>query len=45
MELRSFLQRFILTPAQIAPQARSLTVRLLAWRPELPLIFRLLDVW
>jgi hypothetical protein len=25
--------------------ARSLTVRLLAWRPELPLLFRFLDAW
>jgi hypothetical protein len=45
MEFRSFLQRFILIPAQIALHARSLTVRLLAWRPELPLIFRFLDGW
>lgn len=45
MEFRSFLQRFILIPAQIALHARSLTVRLLAWRPELPLIFRFLDDW
>ena len=45
MEFRSFLQRFILIPAQIALHARSLTVRLLAWRPELPLLFRFLDVW
>jgi hypothetical protein len=45
MEFRSFLQRFILIPAQIALHARSLTVRLLAWRPELPLLFRFLDAW
>ena len=45
MEFRSFLQRFILIPAQIASHARSLTVRLLAWRPELPLLFRFLDAW
>jgi len=45
MEFRSFLQRFVLIPAQIALHARSLTVRLLAWRPELPLLFRFLDAW
>jgi hypothetical protein len=45
MEFRSFLQRFIMIPAQIALHARALTVRLLAWRPELPLLFRFLDAW
>lgn len=45
MEFRSFLQRFILIPAQIVSHARSLNVRLLAWRPELPLLFRFLDAW
>ena len=34
MEFRSFLQRLILIPAQIALHARSLTVRSFAWRPE-----------
>jgi hypothetical protein len=45
MEFRTFLQRFIIIPAQVARHARSLIVRLLAWRPELPVLFRLLDAW
>jgi hypothetical protein len=43
MEFRSFLQRFILVPAQILHTGRRLVYRLLAWRPELPVLFRLLD--
>jgi hypothetical protein len=43
MEFRSFLQRFILVPAQILNTGRTLVYRLLAWRPELPVFFRLLD--
>ena len=45
MDFRSFLQRFILIPAQIILRSRRLTIRLLAWRPELPVLFRLLDAW
>jgi len=45
MEFRSFLQRFILIPAQVSLHARSLIIRLLAWRPELPLLFRFLDAF
>jgi hypothetical protein len=45
MDFRSFLQRFILIPAQILFHGRRLIIRLLAWRPELPLLFRLLDAW
>lgn len=45
MEFRSFLQRFILIPAQVLFQGRRLIIRLLAWRPELPILFRLLDAW
>jgi hypothetical protein len=44
MEFRSFVQRFILVPAQILRSGRRLIYRLLAWRPELPILFRLLDV-
>ncbi|XXT61341.1 matrixin family metalloprotease [Sorangium sp. So ce590] len=43
MEFRSFVQRFILVPAQILHTGRTLVYRLLAWRPELPIFFRFLD--
>lgn len=43
MEFRSFVQRFILVPAQIIRTGRRLIYRLLAWRIELPIFFRLLD--
>lgn len=43
MEFRSFVQRFILIPAQILTTGRRLVYRFLAWRPELPILFRFLD--
>lgn len=43
MEFRSFLQRVILVPAQILKTGRSVVYRLLSWRPELPILFRVLD--
>jgi hypothetical protein len=43
MDFRSFLQQLILIPAQIICRARQLIFRLLAWRPRLPILFRLLD--
>jgi hypothetical protein len=43
MDFRSFVQRFVLVPAQIVRTGRQLVYRLLAWRPELPIFFRLLD--
>ncbi len=43
MEFRSFVQRFIMVPAQILRTARTLVYRLLAWRPDLPVLFRFLD--
>ena len=43
MEFRSFVQRFMLVPAQIIRTGRQLIYRLLAWRPDLPILFRLLD--
>jgi hypothetical protein len=43
MEFRSFLQQLILIPAQIVHSGRQLIYRLLAWRPELPILFRLLQ--
>jgi hypothetical protein len=45
MDFRSFLQRFVLIPAQIIRRSRRLIFRLLAWRPDLPVLFRLLDAW
>jgi hypothetical protein len=43
MDLRTFLQAFILLPAQILVRGRQLIIRLLTWRPTLPTLFRLLD--
>ena len=43
MDFRTFLQRLILIPAQILHTAGRLVFRLLAWRPDLPILFRLLD--
>jgi hypothetical protein len=43
MEFRSFVNRLILVPAQILRTGRTLVFRLLAWRPDLPVLFRLLD--
>jgi hypothetical protein len=45
MDFRTFLQRFMLIPAQVSLHGRSLVIRFLAWRPELPILFRLLDAW
>lgn len=45
MDFRSFLQRLMLIPAQVLSHGRSLIIRLLAWRPDLPILFRLLDAW
>jgi hypothetical protein len=43
MEFRSFVQRFILVPTQILRTGRQLIYRMLAWRPDFPIFFRLLD--
>ena len=43
MDFRSFVQRFIAVPAQILRTGRTLVFRLLAWRPDLPILFRALD--
>ncbi len=45
MEFRSFVQRFILVPAQILTTGRTLVYRFLAWRPDLPILFRFLDAF
>jgi len=43
MDFRSFVQCFVLVPAQILRTGRQLVYRLLAWRPDLPILFRFLD--
>src|SRR5262249_19339503 len=43
MDFRSFLQRFMLLPAQIVRTGRRLVYRLLAWRPDLRFFFRALE--
>ena len=42
MELRTFLGAVVNVPAQIVRSGRRRIFRLLAWRPELPALFRLL---
>jgi hypothetical protein len=43
MEFRTFLQRFMLVPAQVLRSGRRLIYRILAWRPDLSFFFRTLD--
>ena len=43
MEFRTFLQQLVMVPAQILRTGHRIVFRLLAWRPQLPLLFRLLD--
>ena len=43
MEFRTFVQAVINIPAQVVRTGRRLVLRLLAWRPHLPVLFRLLD--
>ena len=43
MEYRTFLAAVINVPAQVIQKGRQLVVRLLGWRPQLPVFFRLLD--
>ena len=43
MEFRTFIQRIILVPVQILRSGRTLIFKLLAWRPDLPVLFRALD--
>jgi hypothetical protein len=43
MEFRTFLAELIAVPAQIVRTGRRIVYRLLAWRPSLPLLFRLVD--
>jgi hypothetical protein len=41
MEFRSFVQRLMWVPAQVLRTGRRLVLRILGWRPDLPLLFRL----
>ena len=43
MEFRTFCNAVVNVPAQIVRTGRRLIVRLLAWRPQLPVFFRSLD--
>ena len=43
MDFRTFTQRFVMLPVQILRSGRRTIYRLLAWRPDLPVFFRLLD--
>lgn len=43
MEFRSFVNAVINIPAQVVRTGRRLLMRLLAWRPQLRVLFRLLD--
>jgi hypothetical protein len=43
MDFSTFVQRLMLIPAQIVRTARRTIIRLLAWRPEVPTLFRLLN--
>ncbi len=43
MEFHTFLQQLMLVPAQIIRSGRRLIYRLLVWRPQLSILFRLLD--
>ena len=41
MEFRSFVEQVINVPAQIVETGRRLVYRFLAWRPQMPVVFRL----
>jgi hypothetical protein len=43
MELRTFVNAVINIPAQVVRTAGQLVIRVLAWRPQLPVLFRLFD--
>lgn len=45
MDFRTFLNAVILVPAQVLQSGRRRIWRLLAWRPQLPVLFRLLEAW
>lgn len=43
MDFRTFLHAIVLVPAEIVRSGRRLIFRILAWRPDLSALFRLLD--
>jgi Transposase DDE domain group 1 len=43
MDFRSFVQHFMLIPVQVVRTGRRIICRLLAWRPDLPILLRSLD--
>ena len=43
MSFKTFVQSLMLLPAQILRHGRRLIVRILSWRPDLPILFRLMD--
>jgi len=43
MDFRTFVQRFMLVPVQVLRTGRRLVFRLLAWRPDVPILLRLAD--
>jgi len=43
MGFKTFVQSLMAVPAQIVRHGRRLVVRILAWRPDLPVLFRLMD--
>ena len=43
MGFKTFIHSLMLIPAQVVRQGRRLVVRVLSWRPDLPVLFRLLD--
>jgi len=43
MEFRTFVNAIINIPAQVVRTARGLIIRLLTWRPQLPVLFRFID--
>ncbi len=43
MEFATFVQRFVMLPAQILKSGRKRIVRFLAWRPDLHTVFRLVE--
>lgn len=43
MDFRTFLQQMLMVPAQIIRSGRRIVFRVLAWRPQLPILFRLFD--
>lgn len=44
MEFTTFVQRFVMLPAQVLRSGRRAVIRFLAWRPDLHTVFRLVDL-